>query len=672
VLDHDQLGRQRHATTTLAQGESAAAKRRGWRVLWTLACMIEGSMSQREGRDRETAGFSQAAVQRARTDAVGKRTLVESLGPPTAPPVQRKAEELGARPSGAVHAAATRGIEGASSELPYRDAIQRAFGWHDVGSVRAQVGGPASEACEQLGAQAYASGDAVAFVRAPDLHTAAHEAAHVIQQRGEVQLKGGHDGGTGDPYEQHADQVAEAVVAGRSAATLLDAHPVRSHSAAAQGHVVQRREQNGPYTGNRPDPSSANGAGYAIHSTASRVMIVNETVTYDIEQSVSVAGRLGVRWEVINDPAAVSAGGVAASHVGPVDQMRWRLVAKAPGVHTIKAWVSVEGVTAAELTYSQQVVTSGQAAVQVPANAVAAPLATMRDFIAVVRRVEASYGNLPWQDVVTRIRKEYYPGPRGGAYRGIIKSFTWDDLIDEQERLPGLEVPPVAMADVAAIRRAQVVTTDGGESIDIGHILTGLDSFNFPAVSGIFAGHDMDGPSAATWSGDVGSALVHWANDAPLMDTSAATKLKYYASFAGGSDMLGDVDGLAMAHGPNINLPASAPLSRRLEAFYQPAPATGQPRRFHNFCRASRFGLAHNQLDASATTRIREQIVRFARGFNVKGSVTSAMIIGGNPSGFGAAAAVKDTSVGRVEDGVGWFADHFVAWVNTGLAAEGT
>lgn len=67
-----------------------------------------------------------------------------------------------------------------------------------------------------FGAEAYTAGDRVAFRGSPDLHTAAHEAAHVVQQRGGIAAKGGL-GQPGDPYEQHADRVADMVVAGRSA-----------------------------------------------------------------------------------------------------------------------------------------------------------------------------------------------------------------------------------------------------------------------------------------------------------------------------------------------------------------------------------------------------------------------------------------------------------------------
>jgi hypothetical protein len=116
---------------------------------------------------------------------------------------------------------ASAGLAGQAHALPHGDAIQRSFGRHDVSGVRAHVGGPAAEAAGALGAEAFATGNDVAFRSAPDLHTAAHEAAHVVQQRGGVQLKDG-VGRQGDPYEQHADAVADRVVRGESAEGLFD------------------------------------------------------------------------------------------------------------------------------------------------------------------------------------------------------------------------------------------------------------------------------------------------------------------------------------------------------------------------------------------------------------------------------------------------------------------
>jgi hypothetical protein len=116
---------------------------------------------------------------------------------------------------------AARGVVGAGSSLPHLPQIQASFGHHDVSAVQAHQGPAAKNAARELGADAYAIGNAVAFSRPPDLHTAAHEAAHVVHQRSGVQLKGGIDQ-PGDAYERHADAVADAVVAGRPAASLLD------------------------------------------------------------------------------------------------------------------------------------------------------------------------------------------------------------------------------------------------------------------------------------------------------------------------------------------------------------------------------------------------------------------------------------------------------------------
>lgn len=172
--------------------------------------------------------------------AIGKRTLVETSSvsePEHGPPIQRKADGEPAPNSGTVTNIAREGTEGADGALPYRDRIQAAFGRHDISGVRAHEGEAASDASRALGARAYAYGNAVAFASPADLHTTAHEAAHVVQQRAGVQLAGGIDR-PGDRYERHADAVADAVVAGRSAESVLDQMaPVSAsggHAAAVQ------------------------------------------------------------------------------------------------------------------------------------------------------------------------------------------------------------------------------------------------------------------------------------------------------------------------------------------------------------------------------------------------------------------------------------------------------
>ncbi len=138
-----------------------------------------------------------------------------------------------------VHRAAAHGMSGSGGSLPHLAAIQQSFGRHDVSGVSAHVGGRAAEGSAAMGARAYASGNAVAFASSPDLHLAAHEAAHVVQQRGGVQLSGG-VGASGDTYEQHADAVADLVTRGESAEALLDQHAPSSASSATVQRAVQR------------------------------------------------------------------------------------------------------------------------------------------------------------------------------------------------------------------------------------------------------------------------------------------------------------------------------------------------------------------------------------------------------------------------------------------------
>ncbi len=116
---------------------------------------------------------------------------------------------------------AVAGVSGASAPLPHLDRIRSSFGRHDVSHVRASVGGDAGHAAGKLGAAGYTVGDRVAFRSQPDVRLAAHEAAHVVQQRSGLKLDG--DVGTpGDRYERAADVVADAVAEGRSAEHLLD------------------------------------------------------------------------------------------------------------------------------------------------------------------------------------------------------------------------------------------------------------------------------------------------------------------------------------------------------------------------------------------------------------------------------------------------------------------
>lgn len=118
-----------------------------------------------------------------------------------------------------VQLTAAGGMGGGGGDLPFLDQIQAAFGDYDVTGVQAHTGALACEANDALGTGGLTLGNDVALATS-DLHTAAHEAAHAVQQREGVSVSDG-VGAAGDVYEQHADRVADAVVKGESAQSIL-------------------------------------------------------------------------------------------------------------------------------------------------------------------------------------------------------------------------------------------------------------------------------------------------------------------------------------------------------------------------------------------------------------------------------------------------------------------
>ena len=187
------------------------------------------------GKDEDY--FMNGQTQRTRTESP-----TQHAPPPTgdmqdalADPLQAKGDING---SDQTRAVAAQGASGGGTALPFQSQIQSSFGKFDVSEVRAHTG---SDAPGKVGADAYATGKNVVFGDSPNLHLAAHEAAHVVQQQGGVSLKGG-VGEEGDPYEQHADAVADKVVAGESAEELLGTVAKGGGSTAAPVQMARSKK----------------------------------------------------------------------------------------------------------------------------------------------------------------------------------------------------------------------------------------------------------------------------------------------------------------------------------------------------------------------------------------------------------------------------------------------
>lgn len=166
-------------------------------------------------------------------------------------PLQREAvgEPAALEDPERIRAIGGRGVDGGGGPLPHLEAIQKAFGKHDVSDIVAHTGEAAATASRAIRAKAYTMGNDIAFAGEPSLHTAAHEAAHVIQQRGGIKLRDG-VGEAGDRYERHADAVADRVVAGQSSEELLNS--VAPAAEQQTSHALQAQkagpEENPPLT----------------------------------------------------------------------------------------------------------------------------------------------------------------------------------------------------------------------------------------------------------------------------------------------------------------------------------------------------------------------------------------------------------------------------------------
>jgi hypothetical protein len=177
-----------------------------------------------------------------------------SAAPKAASPGKSPQSERGDGTS-SVHRAAVFGTSGSAAQLPFLDQIQKAFGKHDVSGVKAYTDPAAIDGSREMGAEAFTTGNQVAFGRTPDLHLVAEEAAHVVQQRAGVSLPGG-VGKPDDAHEHHAHAVADAVVAGQSAEPILDMMASTAKGESAPAGLVQMRSASGPPAG-RKDPFDA-------------------------------------------------------------------------------------------------------------------------------------------------------------------------------------------------------------------------------------------------------------------------------------------------------------------------------------------------------------------------------------------------------------------------------
>lgn len=318
----------------------------------------------------------------------------------------------------------------------------------------------------------------------------------------------------------------------------------------------------------------------------------------------------------------------------------------------------------------------------------------VREFIQHVETVERAYPTKSPQEILTMIRSLYYGSPAGSP--------GFDRLIPDAPNTGAVEIctdsegtrceEPVGTClcvyaqglamDVGHLRTAvsrlrqhanenEIADNPspyievGGDLIDVGHLLVGVDAILHPRTATPFSSHGLTSASGpATWEGDVGAGMVylaeHRANGGKSADVKgnpSPTVQSYYRNSTPMSDILGDVDAFGMA-----SLVGQQTLSSALRRYYV-SESGGSPRyqynRWAGFCAA--VGLTYTQSGGTITwtpaarQRVIDRITAFANLFQGRTSPMRAMMSGIPP---------------RIWPEAGDFADLFLADVKSGLERE--
>ncbi len=299
---------------------------------------------------------------------------------------------------------------------------------------------------------------------------------------------------------------------------------------------------------------------------------------------------------------------------------------------------------------------------------------TMEQFIDLVARVEdANAGKSAIEISQLVMRTKYHTS-------------GWDFLLPSSAGNKGVtEKGQVSKDDVTTLTGEFEVQVPGGGAEDASHVVAAITANAEKQAPGSGGGPIaalVQSPPAgvtqrdiATWTGDVASAAANWAVARPVHG-GGTTQQSYMDEYSPESDMIGDIDGVALgstkaANGFVFN-PAQR-LSENLRRFYLPAKAReGRYRRFHAFCDVEGFGLEADgiTLAAPAAAVIESKVEKNTDWFT-KNDPDILTWVSLQANGFEALfnPIIKEWS--KRKDDWKWFAQKFKVFVQKNLLAEG-
>ena len=175
------------------------------------------------------------------------------------------------------------------------------------------------------------------------------------------------------------------------------------------------------------------------------------------------------------------------------------------------------------------------------------------------------FGNAPWSTARNR-------------------SKIWDDIITSRPWAPGNDPTPKLGAKLlSALQASKEVKFDSsasGTSIEISHLLTGLDAMmnpqnpSFHAAGPIYLQTNFLNHALATWGGDVASAATNYTICVDFLKFSASYD-DFFKNMAEDADLEGDIDAYAvwaaLNSAPNAPVPLqlNLPISEVLIQYYR-------------------------------------------------------------------------------------------------------
>ena len=238
-------------------------------------------------------------------------------------------------------------------------------------------------------------------------------------------------------------------------------------------------------------------------------------------------------------------------------------------------------------------------------------------FIEYVEQVEKAYPKDTPEQILTRIRQEYYSGL---AFTRLIpnaphherkKSYSYyggQTTTLEPRKMSSSKVEKEAYSHLTAHadenakgdNPSPYIVMPDKTRVDVGHMLLGLDALLHPGTSAPFSSYDVPEIDPSSWVADLGIGAV-WAEihertgeppDNAPKKLSSSNIDEYYEMSAPEEDLLGDVDSFGMHE--QWQEQADQSLSQVLRAYYlgtSTQPEKGIDKRWQTFCKAN--GLAY-------------------------------------------------------------------------------